>query len=853
MANSTDKSILTAAGKALLAQLNAEEKALVIDKMIFANVPNRPEYPQPDDVVPTDHIVHQEKVEQRGRLSADSVIYSSTLTSDVGPFDFNWTGSYCSEYGVLVTIDHHALTPKTADEPGVAGNTLVRSVVLEYKDIAEITNITVDASSWQYNATERMKKMDSDAAQSIIDQNGKDWFIEDSFLVTPQARAFNIKAGAGYVSGNRVTLEFDRNVQVPNKPSFIYVDAHREGTPTGEQVTLFDFVVTAEDKDDYIDANGVKHFVCKTAQVLGDGSVSDLRPEGDSADKEWVDKSAAKTFDNIDALKKSNYRYEGKTIRLLGRYYTGDGGKAYFEMKKGATPAGVEFIDLSDGWYLQLVESDWVSVVTLGMSDLHSDNKVAFESIRSSRFKNLTMPSKTFRMSVFRPQGVNIVCAKGAKVELFNDNNPVMAALFPDTVIEDLWIHSTETDLPWQRVECESTHDVRFVRGRISGFKDSAGMPNSWGVLINRSKRVYFEGTEFADNSQADIAVVDGNEDIGIKDCFNSQDDGLIVNFEPNASLGNKRCTVDGLSMRKFYLLVNSRTSNPLDKITVKNSHAKELVYDGADCTFDNVSFDTLRPENVHHNFSGEIDARGTFGIGDNLLVDPHLMVVGASSGNWEVSFSDAMPNERYALFEHENYIGIQLNPLRKHCVVQLRSQHPIAVDESKIYYLHMTGTAMSYADDAHIADHIRLNFYDESDQIVDTQTIRPFRHSAGQKMPVRSEGTFFSVPAGAVSCRVEVANAFAQTKVSTIITAITFHEMRRDSVKFNDILDVYHRLSNGPRRCDKSSMTSSAYNYQLPMRLNDIVSVDSQKQMYRCVDPDTVKDGHWIGTFKEV
>lgn len=289
MTNTTDKSILTAAGKALLAQLNAEEKPLVIDKMIFANVPNRPEFPQPDDVVPSDDVVHEAAVEQRGRLSVDSVIYSTTLTSQEGPFEFNWTGAYCSEYGVLVTIDHHALTPKTADEPGVAGNTLVRSVVLEYKDIAEITNITVDASTWQYNATPRMKKMDDDVAQAIIDQNGKDWFIEDGFLVTPQASAFNIKAGAGYVSGNRVTLEFDRNVQVPNKPSFIYVDAHREGTPTGEQVTLFDFVVTAEEKDDHTEANGVKHFVCKIAQVLADGSVSDLRPEGESASRDFVD------------------------------------------------------------------------------------------------------------------------------------------------------------------------------------------------------------------------------------------------------------------------------------------------------------------------------------------------------------------------------------------------------------------------------------------------------------------------------------------------------------------------------------------------------------------------------------
>lgn len=311
MANSTDKSILTAAGKALLAQLNAEEKALVIDKMIFANVPNRPEYPQPDDVVPTDHIVHQEQVEQRGRLSADSVIYSSTLTSDVGPFDFNWTGAYCSEYGVLVTIDHHALTPKTEDEPGVTGNTLVRSVVLEYKDIAEITNITVDASSWQYNATKRMKKMDSDVAQAIIDQNGKDWFLENGFLVTPSGNAYGIKAGAGYISGNRVAMDFDRSVQVPNKPSFIYIDAHREGTPTGEQVTLFNFVVTAEEKDDYTDSStgkDVKHFVCKIAHVLADGSVSDLRPKGESADKNWVYDNFYLTLETVSHLKAASLR-----------------------------------------------------------------------------------------------------------------------------------------------------------------------------------------------------------------------------------------------------------------------------------------------------------------------------------------------------------------------------------------------------------------------------------------------------------------------------------------------------------------------------------------------------------------
>ncbi|MGV2841565.1 phage tail-collar fiber domain-containing protein [Vibrio cyclitrophicus] len=396
MANVSDKSILTAAGKALLAQLNAEEKALVIDKMIFANVPNRPEYPQPDDVVPTDNVVHQAAVEQRGRLSEDSVIYSTTLASNEGPFEFNWTGAYCSEYGVLVTIDHHSLTPKTVDEPGVSGNTLVRSVVLEYKDIAEITNITVDASTWQYNATPRMKKMDNDVAQANIDQNGKDWFIEEGFLVTPQASAFSIKAGAGYVSGNRVALEFDRSIQVPNKPSFIYIDAHREGTPTGEQVTLFNFVVSAEEKDDYIDSStgkDVPHFVCKIAQVLGDGSVSDLRPDGESAGKNWVKALPPSVFstdwvvDTFQDMVKKEQLKVGESCRILGRKKVNDGGGAVYSIVQTGDSDGGNLVALDNGFYAERLLSVFVRTSEYGASEVDSSAEMNAAVQRNKRIQ----------------------------------------------------------------------------------------------------------------------------------------------------------------------------------------------------------------------------------------------------------------------------------------------------------------------------------------------------------------------------------------------------------------------------------------------------------------------------------
>ncbi|WP_181316248.1 phage tail-collar fiber domain-containing protein [Photobacterium iliopiscarium] len=269
--------ITTKVGEALIAQMQAENKVLVIDKFIFANVPNRPAFPNRDDVVPVEHVVHESAVHEQGRLTENSVIYSTTLASNVGPFSFNWSGLFCSEHNVLVAINFPPPVDKTVDAPGITGNTLVRSFVLEYKGISETTNITVDPSSWQYDAHKRMSKMDNDTAQAIIDQNGKDWFIDDGFIVTPQSGAYSIKAGAGYVSGHRISLDFDRIIQVPEKPAFIYVDAFREGSPTGEWQTKFTFVVAAVEKDDYTDGQGVNHFVCKIAQVFEDGSVSMLR------------------------------------------------------------------------------------------------------------------------------------------------------------------------------------------------------------------------------------------------------------------------------------------------------------------------------------------------------------------------------------------------------------------------------------------------------------------------------------------------------------------------------------------------------------------------------------------------
>ncbi|UXI00423.1 phage tail protein [Photobacterium sp. TY1-4] len=382
MANTTETKILTTAGRNFLAQVNAEESPFKVDKLIFANIPNRADFPQPEDGVPTEYVVFEKAVERRGRLGPNVVIYSTTLTSAEGPFEFNWTGAYNEEHDVLLAIDHHTLTPKNENRPGIAGNTLVRSMSLEYKDIAEITNITVDASTWQYDSTQRLAKMDNDAAQAIIDQNGKDWFIADGFLVTPQSGSFKIQAGAGYVSGNRVSMEYNSSIQVLEKPAYIYLDAWREGTPTGQWETKYNFVVSADELDDYQDTAttpATPHFVCKIAQVMGDGSVSDLRPEGESASRDWVVKNTQYLVPSFTQAINLNIPSSAKSLKTLGYDQEGDGVSFEYFLSGTGTPGDTDnggyFVDQSGRkWVLQFDDVIHIKAWGVNSTRMPEDN-----------------------------------------------------------------------------------------------------------------------------------------------------------------------------------------------------------------------------------------------------------------------------------------------------------------------------------------------------------------------------------------------------------------------------------------------------------------------------------------------
>ncbi|MBO2695817.1 phage tail-collar fiber domain-containing protein [Shewanella algae] len=274
--------VITKAGEALMARKAQANEQLDIDTFIFANVPGQdPAAPidRDEGVPPVAKQVHQQQVQQYGRISDNIVVYSTVLSSTTGPFEFNWLGLYSSVNQTLVAIQHVPTVTKTVTAPGVAGNTLNRNFGIEYSGIAELTGINVAPETWQLDFTARLAGMDELTRQLAADMNGRDWFINDGFKVEPRStlNSFRVLPGVGYVSGLRIELENEHIFNVQSYPQNVYVDAWFDGTAESVWRPNVAFTVSNTEMDDYIDVNGVQHYVFKLAMLNSASDVDDLR------------------------------------------------------------------------------------------------------------------------------------------------------------------------------------------------------------------------------------------------------------------------------------------------------------------------------------------------------------------------------------------------------------------------------------------------------------------------------------------------------------------------------------------------------------------------------------------------
>lgn len=277
---------------------------VVLDEFVFANVPGldagKP-IDRKEGMPPAGQIVHRQAVNKTGVVNNNAVVYSVTLGTEVGDFDFNWIGLVNKASNTVAMIVHAPTQRKVANHAGQQGNAITRSFVMEYDGAASETAITTPAETWQIDFTARLGGIDEMQRLINRDHYGAGAFFGNGFLVAKAGAQYFVTAGTGYVGGLRAVLPANQNITVTAKPIKVWADVSLQGNVVSQWAAAVKFTVAATAAD-YTDNAGFKHYVFAVASIDAAGNITDLRPQGSLSDQAGNDAYLRKD-DNLASLK----------------------------------------------------------------------------------------------------------------------------------------------------------------------------------------------------------------------------------------------------------------------------------------------------------------------------------------------------------------------------------------------------------------------------------------------------------------------------------------------------------------------------------------------------------------------
>ena len=278
------QSVITSAFETYLADRLQAGEPTILDEMVLAYIPDL-DLQQPIDraqgLPPVGQIVHRQPIDQTGRVNTNAVVYSVVMDATVGDFDFNALYLVNSATDMVAMAVHKETEQKIKTAGASVGNSLVKSLLMEYDGAVAATQINVDAGTWQIDFSARLRGMDEDLKVQAQDHYGPAAFHDGAFAVTAAGgNDYSLAPGRAYIGGLRTELVASQSVTVPAKPATIYADVYHAGSLLSDWDTMLTIAVSINPLADYIDGAGYQHRVAPVARVEVDGTITDLRGRG---------------------------------------------------------------------------------------------------------------------------------------------------------------------------------------------------------------------------------------------------------------------------------------------------------------------------------------------------------------------------------------------------------------------------------------------------------------------------------------------------------------------------------------------------------------------------------------------
>ena len=271
-------SLITPQFERYVAEQTVARGTVQFDEFIFANIPglNENNLAQYLTMPTSAQIVHRQSVSQSGVINENAVVYSVTIGTEVGDFDFNFIGLINKSKNMLAVAVQTVPVKKIRNKNAVQGNSITRNILLEFTGAKALTGINVNANTWQIDFTVRLHGLDEKIRLTNRDLYGRAVFFDDGFLVKRKTgNQFTIQPGVAYVEGVRMDLTALYNLTANNLPCSVYADVVHHCTVTGEYQTEIKYLT--QSKTDYADTANRQHYVQILADIDSQGNVTDRR------------------------------------------------------------------------------------------------------------------------------------------------------------------------------------------------------------------------------------------------------------------------------------------------------------------------------------------------------------------------------------------------------------------------------------------------------------------------------------------------------------------------------------------------------------------------------------------------
>ena len=485
------------------------------------------------------------------------------------------------------------------------------------------------------------------------------------------------------------------------------------------------------------------------------------------------------TFDTVAEMQAATNLTADSYAQTLGFYSLGDGGGAVYKIEDTGTANGMDVIVVNSSLYASLVHNGTISIKQLGAIDDNSTNNTAIFD-RAFTIADNVIVNKT--SSAYKVQYIKVPankklegeCLPYVKINIEKNGSTVVSDMGNNSAIDKIYLNSLDDDLSNNRFDIRSSN-VKISNCRFDGFRHSGN--NAWGILLTGAKFVDIDNCYFNNNTQSDIAIVEGCENISVNGCSGTS---FHINIEPNSSPYIDGVKINQCELAQLDLRENQNTFTTCHNILVSNCIIDLLVYDGASVVFDSCTIKDYQPESGN-GAGGIIEFINTGNFSENLLDDVYLNTFDASTSAtgkpWYMYYT-SLNNASSVEF---NKIGeenvLVLNPSNSSNGVTI--QHtPVSVTVGKRYMIRIRAGANYVSGSNNISKVCRFEWLSADDTVLATAESSMFRGADNSVVPIHSESIILTPPENATKLRVRLRNS-PYGKQSFSIASVEMFEIK--------------------------------------------------------------------------